>query len=65
MGLFGPAWKTTNPNKARKGIQYVEKVTDDKVKKAAKKRIAELKDAFKQIDEAGKKAQKDEDKEED
>ena len=30
MGLFGPAWKTTNPNKARKGIQYVEKVTDDK-----------------------------------
>lgn len=30
MGLFGPAWKTTNPKKAYKGILYVEKVTDDK-----------------------------------
>lgn len=30
MGLFGPAWKTSNPNKAYKGILYVQKVSDDK-----------------------------------
>ena len=44
--------------------EIAKKVDDDKVRKAAKKRSAELKAAFRQIDEAGKKAEK-EDKEED
>lgn len=60
------AVKAVNEANTVKAVEEIaKKVADDKVKKAAKKRIAELKDAFKQIDEAVKKAQKDEDKEED